>query len=243
MPATRASCCPSSPRPWSGRAARTRCRLWCVWANQTGTPLVPVSSGAPHFYGDTVPSVPGAVMVDLSPDEQDHQDRRRNRMAVIEPGVTYAQLQPELAKEGMMRRPAALSAGQQVGGRQPARAAADPDPPLQLRAARAAAQLRGGLGRRAEVLHRRVGQLGARYRGPVGRPAGGCWTRKGPLRPTSSGCSRARRGLWASSPGLRCECSSCLSVKKTLFVTRRQAGRPGGPHRTGSPGCAWATSS
>ncbi len=47
-----------------------------VWANQTGTPLVPVSSGAPHFYGDTVPSVPGAVMVDLSADEQDHQDRR-----------------------------------------------------------------------------------------------------------------------------------------------------------------------
>ena len=26
------------------------------WANATATPLVPVSSGAPHFYGDTVPT-------------------------------------------------------------------------------------------------------------------------------------------------------------------------------------------
>ena len=29
-------------------------------ANKTETPLVPVSSGAPHFRGDTVPSVGGA---------------------------------------------------------------------------------------------------------------------------------------------------------------------------------------
>jgi FAD/FMN-containing dehydrogenase len=72
-----------------------------VWANQTGTPLVPVSSGAPHFYGDTVPSVPGAVMVDLTRMDRIIKIDRRNRMAVIEPGVTYAQLQPELAKEGM----------------------------------------------------------------------------------------------------------------------------------------------
>jgi hypothetical protein len=30
------------------------------WANRTGIPLVPQSSGPPHFRGDTVPSVPGA---------------------------------------------------------------------------------------------------------------------------------------------------------------------------------------
>ena len=75
------------------------------WANQTGTPLVPVSSGAPHFYGDTVPSVPGAVMVDLSRMNKILRIDRRNRMVVIEPGVTYAQLQPELAKEGMRVTP------------------------------------------------------------------------------------------------------------------------------------------
>ena len=28
------------------------------WANQTETPLIPVSSGPPHFHGDTVPSAP-----------------------------------------------------------------------------------------------------------------------------------------------------------------------------------------
>ena len=76
-----------------------------AWANQTGTALVPVSSGAPHFYGDTVPSVPGAVMVDLSRMNKILRVDRRNRMVVIEPGVTYAQLQAELAKEGMRVTP------------------------------------------------------------------------------------------------------------------------------------------
>jgi FAD/FMN-containing dehydrogenase len=75
------------------------------WANETGTPLVPVSSGAPHFYGDTVPSVPGAIMVDLSRMTKILRIDRRNRMVVVEPGVTYAQLQPELAKEGMRVTP------------------------------------------------------------------------------------------------------------------------------------------
>jgi FAD/FMN-containing dehydrogenase len=75
------------------------------WANQTGSPLVPVSSGAPHFYGDTVPGVPGAVMVDLSRMDKILRVDRRNRMVVIEPGVTYAQLQPELAEEGMRVTP------------------------------------------------------------------------------------------------------------------------------------------
>ena len=75
------------------------------WANRTATPLVPVSSGPPHFYGDTVPSVPGAAMVDLSRLNKILRIDRRNRMVVIEPGVTYAQLQPELAKEGMRVTP------------------------------------------------------------------------------------------------------------------------------------------
>ena len=36
------------------------------WANETLTPLVPESSGSPHFRGDTVPSANGAVIIDLS---------------------------------------------------------------------------------------------------------------------------------------------------------------------------------
>jgi len=71
------------------------------WANQTATPMVPVSSGPPHFHGDTVPSVQGAVIVDLSGMKQVMRIDRRNRVAMIEPGVTYHQLQPELAKEGL----------------------------------------------------------------------------------------------------------------------------------------------
>ena len=71
------------------------------WANQTGTPLVPVSSGPPHFYGDTVPSVPGAVIVDLCRMNQIISIDRRNRITIIEPGVTYSQLQPALAGQGL----------------------------------------------------------------------------------------------------------------------------------------------
>ena len=198
MLATRASCSPSSPKPSRGRAARTRSRRWSRGPTRPGTPLVPVSSGAPHFYGDTVPSVPGAVMVDLSRMDKIIKVDARNRIAVIEPGVTYGQLQPALAKAGAGARAAALSAGQQVGGREPAGAAAHPDPALQLRAPRAAPQHGRGVGRRAEVLHRRVRQLGAGHRRPVGRRPPAHWTRKAPLRPTSSGCSPARRGLWAS---------------------------------------------
>ncbi len=76
-----------------------------VWANEANAALVPVSSGGPHFHGDTVPSVPGAVIVDLTRMNRILRLDRRNRMVVIEPGVTYAQLQPELAKEGMRVTP------------------------------------------------------------------------------------------------------------------------------------------
>ena len=71
------------------------------WANQTHTPLVPVSSGPPHFRGDSVPSVEGAVVVDLSRMKRIIMMDRRNRVAIIEPGVTYSELQPALAKEGL----------------------------------------------------------------------------------------------------------------------------------------------
>ncbi len=72
-----------------------------TWANRTKTPLVPVSSGEPRFHGDTVPSVPEAVIVDLRRMDKIIRIDRRNRMVVIEPGVTYTQLQPALAAEGL----------------------------------------------------------------------------------------------------------------------------------------------
>ena len=80
---------------------QTMCRRIVVWANQTKTPLVPVSSGEPHFRGDTVPSVPEAVIVDLRRMDKIIRIDRRNRMVIIEPGVTYTQLQPALAEQGL----------------------------------------------------------------------------------------------------------------------------------------------
>jgi len=72
-----------------------------LWANETLTPLVPVSSGGPHLRGDTVPTAPESVIVDLSGMKRILKIDRRNRLALIEPGVTYDQLQPELQKEGL----------------------------------------------------------------------------------------------------------------------------------------------
>jgi FAD/FMN-containing dehydrogenase len=86
-----------------------------AWANQTRTPLVPVSSGAPHFHGDTVPSVPEAVVVDLGRLNAIRKIDTRNRIAVIEPGVTYAQLDAALAEKGLrISRPLAPRANKSV---------------------------------------------------------------------------------------------------------------------------------
>jgi FAD/FMN-containing dehydrogenase len=72
-----------------------------AWANRTNTPLIPVSSGPPHFHGDTVPNVPRAVVVDLGGMKKIISINRRNRMVVVEPGVTYGELQQTLAQNGM----------------------------------------------------------------------------------------------------------------------------------------------
>jgi len=72
-----------------------------LWANETRTPLVPVSSGPPHLRGGTLPTVPDAVTVDLSEMKRILKIDRRNRLALIEPGVTYGELQPALQQEGL----------------------------------------------------------------------------------------------------------------------------------------------
>ena len=86
-------------------------------ANETSTPLVPLSSGPPHFRGDTVPSAPEAIIVDLSAMRKIVHVDPRNRMAIIEPGVTYPQLQPELARHGLrLSTPLAPRANKSVIG-------------------------------------------------------------------------------------------------------------------------------
>jgi FAD/FMN-containing dehydrogenase len=70
-------------------------------ANENMIPLVPVSSGPPHFRGDTVPSIGGAVIVDLSGMKKIIRIDRANRVAMFEPGVTFDELIPAVAKKGL----------------------------------------------------------------------------------------------------------------------------------------------
>jgi FAD/FMN-containing dehydrogenase len=71
------------------------------WANERLSPLVPVSSGDPHFRGDTIPGIGGAVIVDLSDMKKIIRVDRAHRVAMVEPGVTFAELIPAVEKEGL----------------------------------------------------------------------------------------------------------------------------------------------
>ncbi|MBN2321112.1 MAG: FAD-binding oxidoreductase [Acidobacteria bacterium] len=70
-------------------------------ANKTRTPLVPVSSGSPHFRGDTVPGAGGAVIMDLRRMNKVMFVDRPRRVAMVEPGVTFGELIPKVKKEGL----------------------------------------------------------------------------------------------------------------------------------------------
>jgi hypothetical protein len=70
-------------------------------AKETLTPLVPISSGPPHFRGDTVPGIGGAVVVDLSNMKKIIRVDRENRVAMFEPGVTFGALIEAVAQEGL----------------------------------------------------------------------------------------------------------------------------------------------
>jgi FAD/FMN-containing dehydrogenase len=69
-------------------------------ANKNKIPVIPRSSGI-HFNGDTIP-VQGSIVLDLTRLNKILAIDDRNRMARIEAGVTWEQLQPELAKHDMM---------------------------------------------------------------------------------------------------------------------------------------------
>jgi hypothetical protein len=71
------------------------------WARRSHVPLVPVSSGPPHFNGDTVPGSSEAVIVDLSRMDRILRIDRKNRMTLVEPGVSFSRLQPSLANQGL----------------------------------------------------------------------------------------------------------------------------------------------
>lgn len=70
------------------------------FANEYKIPLIPVSSGPPHFRGDTIPRE-GGIIVDLSKMKKILRVDTRNRAVRIEPGVTFRELIPELEKFGL----------------------------------------------------------------------------------------------------------------------------------------------
>ena len=71
------------------------------WANENMIPLIPVSSpGGPRFHGDTIPAQ-GGIVVDLSGMDKILNIDRQDRVAMVEPGVTFDQLDSELRKQGM----------------------------------------------------------------------------------------------------------------------------------------------
>jgi FAD/FMN-containing dehydrogenase len=88
--------------PWSVVRPRTleQVQELVKFAGAEKLPLIPVSSGAPRFRGDTVPTF-GGVMVDMSGMNRILMIDRKDRVAMIEPGVRFGQLQEALRKEGL----------------------------------------------------------------------------------------------------------------------------------------------
>ena len=69
-------------------------------AKEAGLNLVPASSGAPHMKGGTLLNKEG-IVVDLSEMNNIRLIDRRNKVALVEPGVTYAQLKAEADKHNL----------------------------------------------------------------------------------------------------------------------------------------------
>jgi hypothetical protein len=69
-------------------------------SNESRIPLVPVSSGKPHFHGGTIPSQSG-IVIDFVRMKHIIKIDALNRAVMVEPGVTYGELLPEVRKHGL----------------------------------------------------------------------------------------------------------------------------------------------
>jgi FAD/FMN-containing dehydrogenase len=83
-------------RPSSSEEVRTLVKL----AREEGLNLVFTSSAPPRLRGDSIPAGEG-VIVDLSGMHEIVRMDRRNKVALIEPGVTFEALIPEARKVGL----------------------------------------------------------------------------------------------------------------------------------------------
>jgi FAD/FMN-containing dehydrogenase len=71
------------------------------WANKNAIPLVPISSAGPKLRGSSLPKVKNAIVVDLNKMRKILRIDSKNKVAMIEPGVTYDELISHLKKEGL----------------------------------------------------------------------------------------------------------------------------------------------
>jgi FAD/FMN-containing dehydrogenase len=86
-----------------------------VWANETRTSLIPVSSTGSRRRGDTVPRASGAVMVDLSGMTKLIHADARDKIAIIEAGVDFGSIDDLLRPHGLRAfRPLLPRAGKSV---------------------------------------------------------------------------------------------------------------------------------
>ncbi|HLA80407.1 MAG TPA: FAD-binding oxidoreductase [Thermoleophilia bacterium] len=92
---------PAPPRCVARPKDATEVQRIVAWANVSGTPLIPVSSSPPHSRGDTVPSVEGAVIVDLRRMNRVVRVDPEHRIAMVEPGVTFPELVSAVQKSGL----------------------------------------------------------------------------------------------------------------------------------------------
>lgn len=83
-------------RPSGAKQVRKLIKL----ANEKSFDLVFTSSGPPHFRGDSTPSTE-AVMVDMSRMDSVQRVDRRNKVALIEPGVTFSKLAEAAKAKGL----------------------------------------------------------------------------------------------------------------------------------------------
>lgn len=61
-------------------------------ANAKSIPIVPVSSGGPRLRGDTIPQSDNSVILNLANMSKILRVDRNNKVAMVEAGVTYADL-------------------------------------------------------------------------------------------------------------------------------------------------------
>ena len=71
-------------------------------ANNSGFSVIPISSSSPQrYHGDTIPLTENSIIVDLSRMNKILDIDRENRVVMVEPGVTFGQLIPNLQKRNL----------------------------------------------------------------------------------------------------------------------------------------------